>query len=217
MRDKLKFIIVPRLLKWSMQLIGLTCRMRWHNREALEQYVDNQQPFVLGMWHNCSTICGWVMRDQGMSVMISDSRDGEYIARLCTLFGNKTIRGSSSKGSLKAMYKAIKLLYKNEPIAITPDGPRGPRYKLQGGILWLAAAGKAPVLPLHIESSRQWVLNTWDKQCIPKPFSTIHASFGTPMMVEQSEFDENLFELTQRVEDRMMENTHFVEAQINAN
>jgi len=198
-----------------MQLIGLTCRVRWHNRETLDQLLENQQPFVLGMWHNCSTICGWVMRDQGMAVMISDSRDGEYIARLCTLFGNKTIRGSSSKGALKAMYSAIKLLYKKQPVAITPDGPRGPRYKLQGGILWLAAAGKAPVLPLHIESSRQWVLNSWDKHCFPKPFSTIHVSFGTPTPVEQTEFNDNLEELTQRVEDKMMENTNFVVAQIN--
>lgn len=203
-------------MKWCMQLIGLTCRVRWHNREALDQFTTNQQPFVLGMWHNCSTICGWVMRDQGMAVMISDSRDGEYIAKLCTLFGNKTIRGSSSKGALKAMYSAIKLLYKKQPVAITPDGPRGPRYKLQGGILWLAAAGKAPVLPLHIESSRQWVLNSWDQHCFPKPFSTIHVSFGTPTTVEQTAFNDNLEELTQQVEDAMMANTNFVVAQINA-
>ena len=142
-RSELKFAIVPRLVKWLIDLITLTCRIRWHNREVLEDLIDNEQPFLISMWHNCSTIAPWAMRNRQISCIVSDSRDGEYVARLGALYGNKTVRGSSSKGSARVTRSLLKLLRNGEPIAMTPDGPRGPLYQVQTGVVWLAAAGRA--------------------------------------------------------------------------
>jgi len=190
-RTELKFIIVPYLMKFVMTLITMTCRVRWHNRETLERYADSQNPWMVSMWHNCSTFAPWAMRDRNITCMVSASRDGEYIARLGALFGNKTVRGSSSKGSPTATRAILKLLRSGEPVALTPDGPRGPKYSVQHGVLWLASASGAAILPLHIEASRQWVLNSWDNHRFPKPFSTIHIGIGNPTTVDRVLFKED--------------------------
>ena len=205
-RSELKFVIVPRIVKWLIDLITLTCRIRWHNREVLEDLIKNEQPFLISMWHNCSTIAPWAMRNRQISCIVSDSRDGEYVARLGALYGNKTVRGSSSKGSARVTRSLLKLLRNGEPIAMTPDGPRGPLYQVQNGVVWLAAAGRAPVLPLHIEASRQWVLKSWDKHRFPKPFSTIHIGIGEPTHITTDMLAEDPQDCASLVQLTMMNN-----------
>lgn len=205
-RTELKFIVVPRLVRWLISLITLTCRVHWHNREQLERLLSEQQPFVLSMWHNCSTIAPWAMRNRQITCIVSDSRDGEYVARLGALFGNKTVRGSSSKGSSRVTRALLKLLRGGEPIAMTPDGPRGPLYQVQNGVVWLAAAGHAPVLPLHVEASRQWVLKSWDKHRFPKPFSTIHIGIGEPVNISTALLTEQPEHCAALVQTTMMNN-----------
>ena len=205
-RSELKFAIVPRLVKWLIDLITLTCRIRWHNREVLEDLIDNEQPFLISMWHNCSTIAPWAMRNRQISCIVSDSRDGEYVARLGALYGNKTVQDSSSKGSARVTRSLLKLLRNGEPIAMTPDGPRGPLYQVQTGVVWLAAAGRAPVLPLHIEASKQWVLKSWDKHRFPKPFSTIHIGIGEPTLITTDMLAEDADACARLVQHAMMNN-----------
>ena len=104
-----------------MQIIVLTCRVRWHNKEAFDALKKSEKPFVLSMWHNCCTIAAWVMRDSDITVMISDSKDGEYVSRLANSFRIPTIRGSSSSGSEKAIRAALRILARRKSIGITPD------------------------------------------------------------------------------------------------
>ena len=193
-----------------MQLTVLTCRVRWHNKEAFDELKNSDQPFVLSMWHNCCTIAAWVMKNSKVTVMISDSKDGEYVSRLANSFGINTIRGSSSSGSEKAIRAALRLLAQKKAIAITPDGPRGPRYKMKSGVLWFSASSKSPIIPLHIESSRQWEFKSWDKHCFPKPFSTIHVRLGTPIYLERNRVEEDIEQVNQEVEDAMMENVNAI-------
>ncbi|RBP48696.1 lysophospholipid acyltransferase family protein [Arenicella xantha] len=160
------------------------------------------------MWHNCSTFAPWAMRNRGMTCMVSASRDGEYVARLGALFGNKTVRGSSSKGSSSATRAVLKLLKSGNAVALTPDGPRGPKYQVQHGVLWLAAVGRAPIVPFHIEASRQWVLNSWDNHRFPKPFSTIHIGIGTPTYIDRAQFKQHPEQVAELVQSAMMENVN---------
>lgn len=209
-RTHIKFIVVPYVIKWLINLIALTCRVRWHNKAALDKINSSDKAAIISMWHNCSTISGWVMRNSDYTVLVSDSRDGEYVARLSKLFNIDTIRGSSSKGSARAVRDGLKLLRANKKIAITPDGPRGPRYKVQSGVLWFAASCNAPILPLHIEADRQWVLNSWDKHRFPKPFSTIHISVGQPIIIERRALEENINRVTNEFEKTMMDNVSVI-------
>lgn len=140
--------------------------------------------------------------------MVSDSRDGEYITRVAESFGNKIIRGSTSKGATRATRQALKLLRSGSVMSLTPDGPRGPAHKMQIGGLWLAALSQCPLVPLHIEVDRQWRFNSWDGQKIPKPFATIHAYLGDPILIDRAELEANPDEVTQLVEAGMMRNTN---------
>jgi lysophospholipid acyltransferase (LPLAT)-like uncharacterized protein len=206
MRTPLKFIIVPYLIKSLMMLITMSCRVRWHNKELLQQLQDEDGAAIISFWHNCSTFAPWALRDRGYTCMVSASRDGEYVARLGALFGNNTVRGSSSKGSAGATRKILKLLRRGEVVALTPDGPRGPKYQVQSGIAFLAASAGVPIVPLHIEASRQWVLNSWDNHLFPKPFSTIHVGLGKPIMIDRVLLKEQPEKAIEMVRMAMMNN-----------
>ena len=206
MPEKFKLFIIPFLIRVIMGLITLTCRVRWVNKDAYQQAMQSDQAFILSMWHNSCTIAAWVMKGSRITVMVSDSKDGEYVSRLAGYFGINTIRGSSSSGSEKAIRSALRLLAQKKPIAITPDGPRGPIYKMKSGALWFAASSKSPIIPLHIESSRQWVFNSWDKHCFPKPFSTIYVGVGDPIYLEREELETDIDQVMLQVEEKMMHN-----------
>ncbi len=195
-----------------MLLVTLTCRVRWHDKHHEDDFRQGGSPRVYGMWHNCSTFSPWAMKGGNLTCMVSASRDGEYVARLAALFGNRTIRGSSSKGSSSATRAALKLLKNGDSIALTPDGPRGPKYSVQPGVLWLAAAAGVPILPFHIEASRQWVLDSWDNHRFPKPFSTIHIGFGKPVKVDRVLLKEQPEKAAELVQKAMMDNVNKLKA-----
>ena len=179
-----KYVLVPHLLRAIMWLITVTCRVKWHGRDEFNRYTQNKQTYIMAAWHNCSTLGAWLIGGIDCTAMVSDSRDGEYVARYSILAGWKIVRGSTSSGSKKASLAIMRLLRRGEPVLLTPDGPRGPRYAAQAGIVWLATAGKAPILPFHTEASRSWKLNSWDQHIFPKPFSTIHISIGKAFEID---------------------------------
>ena len=209
----MKFIILPYLIKWLMVAMTATCRVRWHHKDRMLDLSESGSPFILTFWHNCSTFAPWAMSGSNIYCMVSASRDGEYVARLGALFGNRTIRGSSSKGSSAATRAVLKLLRQGQSVALTPDGPRGPKYTVQSGVPWFASATNTPILPLHIEASRQWVLNSWDKHRIPKPFSTIHIGFGELIEVDKTEFKQDPEKVAEQIQASMLENVRFLQKQ----
>lgn len=206
MRTPLKFIIIPYVLKIAMQLIMLTCRVRWHDKHYFDELQESGKGWVGCMWHNASTTSAIIMRNAAITSMVSASRDGEYVTRLAKLFGNDTIRGSSSKGSSSATRAALRLLRQGKTVALTPDGPRGPKYSVQPGILFIASMAKVPILPFHIEANRQWVLKSWDNHRFPKPFSTIHVGFGKPITIDKVLLQTQQEHVAQHLQDNMMAN-----------
>jgi len=138
--------------------------------------------------------------------MVSRSRDGELISRFSSGFGFHFVRGSSSKGAASATRGILRLLKVGTPIAITPDGPRGPKHTLQPGILWLSAMSRKPILPVHIEANRQWTAKGWDELKIPKPFSTIHVHWGEPIIVDKNDLKNREQDLISEVQDALRNN-----------
>ncbi len=208
MQRKISLYVFPRIFKAILILITLTCRVRWHNKQQFDQLYESNQGWILSFWHENVLIIPWLLRNRGITCMVSDSRDGEYIARCGQVFGNPVLRGSSSKGSAKATRSALRVLNKNKSIAITPDGPRGPAHKLQTGVLWLSALGKVPIIPFHIEVDRHWRFKSWDGQKLPRPFSTIHVSVGSAYQVSGQSLKEQLNQVVDEFETSMMDNTN---------
>ena len=189
-------------------LIMSTCRVKEHNKHYMEDFRQAKQSWIYGIWHNNVLISVWMLRLQDTTAMVSNSKDGEIIARAIRLLGNPIIRGSTSKGAYQAALQALKTLETNSSIAITPDGPRGPKYQLNEGLLFLAALSKSPIIPFHMECSKQWEFKTWDATKLPKPFSTIHLCYGQPINVDRQQLESKMDKeaTRQRIEEAMMEN-----------
>jgi lysophospholipid acyltransferase (LPLAT)-like uncharacterized protein len=198
------------LFKVTLVLITLSCRVRWHNRELFDQLDKSDKGWILSFWHENVLIIPWLLRKRKITCMVSDSRDGEYIARCGQVFGNQVVRGSSSKGSAKATRSALRILKQQQVLAITPDGPRGPAHKLQSGVVWLGALSGAPILPFHIEVNRQWRFKSWDGQKLPKPFSTIHVGVLAPYTVDRERLSHDQAGIVSEFETVMIHNASLV-------
>jgi lysophospholipid acyltransferase (LPLAT)-like uncharacterized protein len=130
-----------------------------------------ERPYVYSFWHNCMIAAMYWCRDLDVRVMSSDSFDGEYTGRIMQKFGFIKVRGSSSKGAIRALLGMRRALEQGWTVAFTIDGPKGPRYVVKPGPVTLSRSTGAPMVVFHIAMDRAWILNTWDGCMIPKPFS----------------------------------------------
>lgn len=185
----------------------VTCRVRRVGEENIQRLKTKGQPWIYASWHDNTASAVWAERGQQVAMMASASEDGELIARGIAAFGNVPIRGSSSAAGDKAIRDMVRALRGGRLAAVTPDGPRGPKHQLQPGALWIAGLSACPLVPYHIESSRQWVLaKSWDQHKIPKPFATVYICIGEPFFVDKKQLRSGVKSMVEEFEQRMMEN-----------
>ncbi len=201
--------IAITLSTWVLYALGATWRVKVHGRQALLDRAPDAPRVVLMLWHGQMLPLLWAHR-QPTGVMISEHRDGEIIARIVSRFGFFGVRGSSSRGGTRALLEAVQVLKRGADMAITPDGPRGPRYSFAAGALVLAHRAGAPVISLVAHVDRKWQLRSWDGFEIPKPFARVTIEYGEPVMLGEadvravaartSEFAERMRQALARVE-----------------
>ena len=166
---------------WSMTRV-----VRVEGREHLEQALAKAPSLVPCYWHQHQLYCGKFLVEQpGLTVgwLISPSVDGELGAMMVRRFGAVAIRGSSTHTGARALRDYYQALVKdNVSPVITPDGPRGPRFKFKPGALLLSQMSGRPILPMAYAASRAWRIK-WDKFVIPMPFSRIVIAIGPPYYV----------------------------------
>ncbi|MBM9546301.1 lysophospholipid acyltransferase family protein [Leptospira sp. 201903074] len=207
MKRKILVWLLPLIVVWFQRLIVLTSRFRFLTNEPYEELFKNKKPFIYSIWHTNVLYSPYLHRGKNVAVLISESKDGDYINQVVHRFGNTSIRGSSSKGGSKALKAVIQHLKKGLPAAFTPDGPRGPAFILQPGIIAAAQVTQAPIVPFHYECSRQWILErAWDKHRVPKPFTTFVVSYGEPISVPRDLNEEEFEKMRLKVEVAMLEN-----------
>ena len=171
-------------------LIAALCRTyRWqidgaHYYETVTS--TGRQP-ILALWHGRILPGLHYFRNRGVVVITSRNFDGEWIARILHRFGFGTARGSTSRGGARALAQLRRNLAAGRAAAFTIDGPRGPARVVQPGVVFLAGASGHPILPYHIESDRHWILGSWDRTQIPKPFSTVALVIGEPISVSATD------------------------------
>jgi lysophospholipid acyltransferase (LPLAT)-like uncharacterized protein len=162
------------LITWAgflaIRLIGPTLRVTISFEDGAPPSLDTR-PMILAFWHNCIFPATYIWRNLQIRVMSSDSFDGEWTGRIIRKFGFVKVRGSSSRGAVRALLGMRRELEQGWPVAFTIDGPRGPRFVAKPGPVLLARATGAPMVAFHIVVEKAWILNTWDRSMIPKPFS----------------------------------------------
>jgi lysophospholipid acyltransferase (LPLAT)-like uncharacterized protein len=182
-----------RRIAWNVRLGGAVLRMlasTWRvrevNRAPSQKLRDAGRPVVFTLWHGEMLPLLWHHRREGITVLISEHGDGEIIARVAESLGFRTVRGSTSRGAVRALLGMCRVVDGGGSLAFTPDGPRGPAHSFAPGALIVAHRSKAPVVTLGVAASRSWRLGSWDRFMIPKPFARITIAYGDPLPVESA-------------------------------
>jgi len=178
-------------------LLGSTLRWRTEGLEHLDAITASGRQPIMAFWHGRILSATYFFRRRGIVVMTSENFDGEWIAGIIERFGYETARGSTSRGARKALLQLTRDMAAGKPVGFTLDGPRGPAGVAQPGAVWLAKATGNPVLPFHLEASRHWTLNSWDRTQIPRPYATVALAVGTPIDVP-SDADEAMQDARRR-------------------
>jgi hypothetical protein len=181
--QRMQLALVSWLVPAILRLIGCTLRETTTYEEGAIQSLDEVYPGIFPFWHRCVLPATWIYRHQHPAVMTSQSRDGEFIARVIQRFGFIPVRGSSSRGGQRALLEMNKLLAEGNAVAFTIDGPRGPRGIAKKGPVVLARMSGAAITAFYVAVENAWVLNTWDRLIIPKPFSRIYVRFARKIFV----------------------------------
>lgn len=141
------------------------------------------QPVIYVAWHGRLLPLAILYRGQGIVLLVSSHRDGEYLARLGRGLGYESIRGSSTRGGYRALRDMVRAVRSGRSLGITPDGPQGPRERFKPGALQIAQLTGAPVIPVAAGTPQAWWIEGWDRFLIPKPYARIRVAFGQPRYV----------------------------------
>ncbi len=167
-----------------VRALAATWRYTIINGEPLTSLRATRTPVVFTLWHGQMLPLLWHHRNQGVAALVSEHKDGEVIARMLTWLGYALIRGSTSRGAGRALISLVRTLREGNDVAVTPDGPRGPRHKFAPGSAVAAYRAEAPILPVAAHVDRFWRLRTWDGFIIPKPFARVTIAYADPVWVK---------------------------------
>lgn len=176
-----------RLIHAALVMLGRTWRIEVEDRAGFFDRTHHE-PYIFVLWHNRMAAIPEAFRRfygprKGASVLTSASGEGTVLALLLERFGIGAVRGSTSRQGAAALREMEGLLREGKDLAITPDGPRGPRYVLQPGPAILAKRTGCAVLPLRVRVDGAWRLNTWDRFFVPKPFARVRVHVGPVVRV----------------------------------
>ena len=220
----MKTLVVPKRLKWHQRLaasavyglirsLAFTQRIRWeYDPRVLGKEIGS---VIFCIWHNRLPFSLIIYREYArrskrtpqMAAIVSASKDGGVVARILEHFGVEPVRGSSSRRGPQALLELTTWAKRGYDLAITPDGPRGPRYTVQAGAVALAQLTGLPLIPVSYHLSWKICLRSWDRFQIPLPFSRLFVRFGEPLHVPREASVEQRELLRQRLENKLRDLT----------
>ena len=177
--------VLVRLLGWLLRGLFATLRAEYVQRQLEHQVMNSGSPILFTFWHGRMLYFLKLYEYLGsrVTILVSHSRDGEFLAQLLESFGLHTTRGSSSQGGARGLLAVVSKVRTGMDACFTPDGPRGPRYRAQPGLVVVAKRTGAAILPMTFGASRKRVLATWDAFLLPLPFSRVVVVYGEPIYV----------------------------------
>jgi lysophospholipid acyltransferase (LPLAT)-like uncharacterized protein len=184
----------PALAAAAVRGLGLTLRLTVAGTGAVAPAWRDGRSLIYALWHGQLLMAPWLaarLADlrgrRTIRVLASRSRDGELMARFAARFGLPAVRGSSSRGGAAALRALAATLRAGDDVVIAPDGPRGPRERVQPGVAALAAITGAPVVPVAFAARPAWRLRSWDAFLVPAPFARCAVVFGEPVRIARDE------------------------------
>jgi hypothetical protein len=166
-----------------IRVLGATWRVDASGLADYDRRVAAGERCIFAFWHARLLALAYTHRHRGAVVLVSQHRDGELIARAVGHLGFRLARGSSTRGGDQAMRELLRAAEEGALIAVTPDGPRGPRERVKPGLVALASRSGRPIVPVAAASHPAWVLRSWDRFRVPKPFARVVVAYGEPIAI----------------------------------
>jgi len=204
--QRMVLAIVPRIVWVLLWIVGFTWRYEVIAEEGVTPVRFGQKAGgeIYCFWHQCVLPCTLYFRRTHAVILISRSFDGELITRILRMFGFDAARGSSSRAGREGLLGLKRVIESSRPAIFTADGPRGPIYQTKMGPIKLAQLTGAPVGVFHLQPERAWVINSWDRFLVPKPFTRIVVSWAKGLSVagdiSESELEPKRAELNAAIE-----------------
>lgn len=180
--------VVPPLATVLLRLLCATLRFAESNAPGARpanRFPDEAE--VYAFWHRALLLAAYRYRGLGIHILISASFDGELIARVVERLGFVPVRGSSSRGGAVGLLQLTRARLAGHKVAITADGPRGPMYVAKPGAAAVALRGGGTASCFHLHAEQAWLLRSWDRFIIPKPFSRVRVAWEAPLQEPSSE------------------------------
>jgi lysophospholipid acyltransferase (LPLAT)-like uncharacterized protein len=214
-------IVVPHTPTWYQRLgawliffvlraVAMTIRYKWDDRSEIIRQPPTG-PVIFCIWHNRLALCmeayrifGKIRPNPGMAAMVSASKDGGFLTAILERFKVQPVRGSSSRRGPQALLELITWAERGYDLAITPDGPRGPRYVVQEGVMALAQLTGLPIIPVSYDATWKICVKSWDRFQIPLPFTHCEMNAAAPIFVPRGISDAERETLRQQVEQTLM-------------
>lgn len=200
--------LLPRVGALLLRGLFRSLRVSHVGREALDRLVAQEgKRVVAAFWHGRLLMMPLAYPQVPWAIMVSLHPDGEYITRVAERFGIRVIRGSTRRGGRSALLGMVRAYRQGCHLAITPDGPTGPREEVKPGTIDLARLTGAPIVPAAFGASRGKVLRSWDRFLIPHPFSRLVFVYGEPISVPPGSGPEEMEKARVLLEERLRQVT----------
>lgn len=195
--------VAPFLARVLIRLTASTMRMTYVNFGAYREMLAGGRQIILAFWHGRLLMMPYSYPGRSITILVSQSKDGELVARTVEGFGIESVRGSSSKGWLGGVKGLLKAVRSGRDVAITPDGPRGPGMKAQMGAIQIARTTGLPIIPMTFSASKKKTFRSWDSFILPYPFSRGVFICAEPIRVERDAGAAQMEEARKRLEETL--------------
>ena len=205
----LKHFIVQQLLAFIafiyIVFVKITSNIKYENIDSPKKYWQNKKPFILAFWHGQLMTFSYTWKiNKKLNILASSHSDGRFGASIARYFKVNNIPISSDGNNL-SLRPIFKILNSNNYIAITPDGPRGPKEKVSEGIIKIAKISKVPIIPVGFGSSKNFCLKSWDSFLITLPFSKCRIVWGDSITIPENLEDQEIATYKKIIEEKINE------------
>jgi len=209
--DPILLKILPPVAMLLIKLLLFSCRViKVEGRQKeIDALAKSQGRAVYATWHQRVIFHARHLAHKNLTVMVSQSRDGEYATRLLNLFGHKNVRGSSTRGGSQALKELTQKIKEGGRGGILADGPLGPARVAKIGAVIMAHEAQVPLIPLIWGVDRCWILNSWDRFLVPKPFARIVICYTEPIWIPPSVGGKELEDYRRLLEERLNQGTRW--------
>lgn len=206
-KDKILLFLIPRVYVWILRLLSMTIRQKVLHADYPQSFWKGGQNIIAAFWHQRLLMMPFLPHQGKVGMLISQHRDGEFIAQAVRRFNIDSIRGSTTRGGISALRGMIRFYNSGGNLAITPDGPQGPKHIVQPGVIELARQTGAPIVPVTYGASCKKVFKSWDNFILPLPFGRVVYIWGEPILVSPDADKEELEEKRLLLQKRLQEIT----------